>query len=134
MKSLLVGLKNVVLWSYARGTWQYDVLCGLIVLTLFIWPGQPPKRASALAQVEQAKAAQNVASKLEEGLLEREVEWLQLRAFLQEQNKLELLNSPREAIVLYLQCELKTAVTLASLEPYGDSQGRSGYRVRYHSN
>jgi len=134
MKSFLVGLKNVLLWSYARGTWQYDVLCGLIVLTLFVWPGQPPKRAAASAQIEQAKAAQIMSSKLEDGLLEREIEWLQLRAFLQAQNKLELLNSPREAVVLYLQSELKTAVTLASLEPYGDSQGHSGYRVRYRAN
>lgn len=132
MKSFLVGLKNVLLWSYARGTWQYDVLCGLIVLTLFVWPGQPPQRASA--QIEQLKVAQTVVNTAEDGLLEREIEWVQLRAFLQEQNKLELLNSPREAIVLYMQSDLKTAVTLASLEPYGDAQGHSGYRVRYRAN
>jgi hypothetical protein len=38
MKSMLVGIKNVLLWSYARGTWQYDALCLLIVLTVFLVP------------------------------------------------------------------------------------------------
>lgn len=132
MKSFLVGIKNVLLWSHARGTWQYDVLCGLIVLTLLLWPGQSSKRAAASGQPGQAKAAQVGASTA--GVWEHEIEWLQLRAFLQEQNKMELLNSPREAVVFYLQAEMKTAVILVSLEPFGDAQGRSGYRVRYNSN
>ena len=38
MNSVLVGIKNVLLWSYARGTWQYDALCLLIVLTVFLVP------------------------------------------------------------------------------------------------
>ena len=38
MKTVLTGLKNIVLWSHARGTWQYDLLCALIVLTLLFWP------------------------------------------------------------------------------------------------
>jgi hypothetical protein len=131
MKSFLVGIKNVLLWSYARGTWQYDVLCGLIVLTLIIWPSHTPKRN---AQTEQAKIGQAVAAKFQGGLLERKIDEAQLRAFLQVQNKLELLNSPQEAVVLYLQADAKAAITLASLEPFGDARGHTGYRVRYSSN
>jgi hypothetical protein len=135
MKSLLVGLKNLLLWSYARGTWQYDVLCALIVLTLIAWPNRKPGAAvAAPVSAVQTNAKQAVASNFSNGMLEREVEWQVLRTFLQEQNKLELLNSPREAVVLYLQNEAKAAVMLTSLEPFGDSQGHSGYRVRYRSN
>lgn len=41
-------LKRIVLWSYARSTWQYDVLCVLILAFVFLTPkgwfddGKPP--------------------------------------------------------------------------------------------
>ena len=38
MKSVLLGIKNIILWSHARGTWQYDALCMLIVLAVFLVP------------------------------------------------------------------------------------------------
>lgn len=125
MKSLLVGLKNVLLWSYARGTWQYDVLCGLIVLTLLFWPNAKARTVNALAKVPLAMA---------DGIWQREIEWQTLRGFLQQQNRLELLNSPREAVVYYLQSETNTVITLSSIEPFGDAQGRVGYRARYRTN
>lgn len=31
-------IKKVVLWSYLRGTWQYDVLCILILAFIFLTP------------------------------------------------------------------------------------------------
>lgn len=31
-------LKSVLLWSYERGTWQYDVLCLLILAFIFLTP------------------------------------------------------------------------------------------------
>lgn len=49
----LMALKNVLLWSYERGTWQYDVLCLLILAFIFLTPsswfnrsntGSPPHR------------------------------------------------------------------------------------------
>ncbi len=126
MKSVLVGLKNVLLWSYARGTWQYDALCALIVLTLLFWPsGKAARTATA-----RAKAAVAVA----DGIWQREIEWQALRDFLQQQNRLELLNSPREAVVYFLQTETKSVVMLSSIEPFGDAQGRVGYRARYRTN
>ncbi len=124
MKSVLVGLKNVLLWSYARGTWQYDVLCALIVLTLLFWP------SGKAAHTATAKTAVAVA----DGMWQHEIEWQALQGFLQQQNRLELLNSPREAVVFYLQTETKTAITLSSVEPFGDAQGRVGYRARYRTN
>jgi len=35
---LLSAIKNVLLWSYERGAWQYDVLCILILAFIFLTP------------------------------------------------------------------------------------------------
>ncbi len=32
------GLKRFVLWDYARATWQYDVMVGLILAFIFLTP------------------------------------------------------------------------------------------------
>jgi len=29
---------NLLFWSYGRGTWQYDLLCGAIIAFLFLTP------------------------------------------------------------------------------------------------
>lgn len=39
MRNILVGIRNVLLWSYDRGSWQYDVLCLSIVAAIFLVPG-----------------------------------------------------------------------------------------------
>lgn len=31
-------MKNWILWSFGRGSFQYDVLCGLILVTIFAIP------------------------------------------------------------------------------------------------
>jgi hypothetical protein len=31
-------LKKIVLWEYERGTWQYDLLCALIIAFIFLTP------------------------------------------------------------------------------------------------
>jgi hypothetical protein len=31
-------LKKIVFWSYGRSTWQYDVLCALILAFIFLTP------------------------------------------------------------------------------------------------
>ena len=31
-------LKNILLWRYGRSTWQYDVLCVLILIFVFLTP------------------------------------------------------------------------------------------------
>ena len=32
------GLKRLILWDYERGVWQYDVMCGIILVFLFFSP------------------------------------------------------------------------------------------------
>ena len=39
MGRLLQGLGSVVLWSYNRGTFPYDVMCAAILLFVFLTPG-----------------------------------------------------------------------------------------------
>jgi hypothetical protein len=38
MRKLFRAIKATLLWSYDRGTWQYDVLCVLILLFVFALP------------------------------------------------------------------------------------------------
>ncbi len=32
------GLKRLILWDYQRGVWQYDVMCAVILMFLFLAP------------------------------------------------------------------------------------------------
>src|SRR2546427_11620005 len=38
MRSVLSVLQNTILWAYERGTFQYDILCALILLFIFATP------------------------------------------------------------------------------------------------
>ncbi len=38
MKIVLSTLKKVLFWSYGRGSWQYDVMCVLILAFIFFGP------------------------------------------------------------------------------------------------
>jgi hypothetical protein len=38
MKLIFTALKKILFWSYERGTWQYDVLCVLILAFIFLAP------------------------------------------------------------------------------------------------
>ena len=48
-------LRNVLIWTYERGTLQYDILCGLILAFIFLVPRscfapkKPPDAAAAKA-------------------------------------------------------------------------------------
>jgi hypothetical protein len=35
---VLAGLKRFILWDYPRGVWQYDVMCGVILLFIAFAP------------------------------------------------------------------------------------------------
>jgi len=38
MKIVLSTLKKILFWSYERGSWQYDVMCVLILAFIFFSP------------------------------------------------------------------------------------------------
>lgn len=37
---MLAGFKRFILWDYQRGVWQYDVICIVITLFIFLSPRQ----------------------------------------------------------------------------------------------
>jgi hypothetical protein len=40
MGAILGVLKKFLFWSYVRGSWQYDVMCALILAFIFFAPNQ----------------------------------------------------------------------------------------------
>jgi len=37
-RKLLRAVARVIFWRYQRGSWQYDILCGLILAFIFLTP------------------------------------------------------------------------------------------------
>ncbi len=129
MNSIFVGIKNVLLWSYERGTWQYDLLCLLIITVIFILPGRFFGDRDRVV-VKPARANQASFSASKSGETVREVAVSDLQDFLQRRNRPEMmLNEPKEAIVLYLRDQLKQDVMVTRFEPFMKSQGQFVYRV-----
>ncbi|MDQ3010306.1 MAG: hypothetical protein M3X11_06350 [Acidobacteriota bacterium] len=129
MNSILAGIKNVLLWSYERGTWQYDLLCLLIISVVFLLPGRFFGDRDRVV-VKPIRANQTSFSASKPGETVREITVSDLQDFLQRQNRPEMmLNEPKQAIVLYLRDQLKQNVVVTDIEPYMNPQGRVGYRV-----
>ncbi|MGH9847493.1 MAG: hypothetical protein ACREEM_53045 [Blastocatellia bacterium] len=124
MKSLLVGIKNVLLWSYGRGTWQYDILCLLIVAAILLVPSRYFGDRDRSAQ---AYDSQEIASK--PGVSYRVIEIEELNGFLKKNNREKLATLPQEAIPLFLRDQLKRDVKLVKFEPLMTPKSRIGYRV-----
>lgn len=51
VRYLFQTLKKLLFWAYGRSTWQYDVLCALILAFIFLTP-QSWLRTSELKQAE----------------------------------------------------------------------------------
>lgn len=128
MKSILVGIKNVLLWSYARGTWQYDLLCLAIILAVFLVPSRyfgdrdrtKPGQANEIRQGA-SNAGENYTV----------IEFGELTSFLESQGRTDLSQSPAEAIPLFLQYKLKRDVTLVEFKPLMISNGKPAYKVLF---
>ena len=138
MKRLLIGIKNILLWSYARGTWQYDILCILIIGTVFLVPSsyfgdrdRPLRIFRGQKEAAQANETLKAASKGAD-TVQWDVWSEELEAFLQNHTESEqLANNPQEAVVLYLREHLNRAPQLTRPpEPQLDGRGQViGYRV-----
>ena len=118
MKSILVGLKNVLLWSYSRGTWQYDALCLLIVLMVFLVP------SSYFGDRDRAKQQSANGVETYVGAVELDV-------FLKRINRIELSQTPNEAMRLYLRDKFGRDVAINELEYFTSPDGKLIYRVRF---
>jgi hypothetical protein len=126
MKSLLVGIKNVLLWSFSRGTWQYDALCLLIVLTVFLVPSRyfgDRDRAPHKSAAESAGGASKAG--------ETYIEAAELEVFLSKQNQIELSQTREEALRLYLRNRLERDVAIDELKSFASPDGKVIYWVRF---
>lgn len=126
MKSMLVGIRNVILWSYGRGTWQYDALCLLIVLTVFLVPSSYFGDRDRVKQ-QSANAVERAASKAGETYVGAD----ELEVFLKGQSRIELSQTPNEAMRLYLRDKFGRDVAIDELEHFTSSDGKLIYRVRF---
>ena len=126
MRSMLVGIKNVLLWSYGRGTWQYDALCLLIVLTVFLVPSSffGDRDRAKQNSANDIKAAASKAGETYVGADELEV-------FLKRQNRIELSKTPNEAMRLYLLDKFGMDIAIDELEHFTSPDGKLIYRVRF---
>lgn len=122
MKSVLVGIKNVLLWSYARGTWQYDLLCLAIVLAVFLVPSRyfGDRDRTKPANEAELHASKAVETYIEAGALD---------AFLKAQNKTGLAGNPKEAARLYLKDRLEKNVAIIKLESSSTPDGEVIYKI-----
>jgi hypothetical protein len=126
VKSILVGIKNVLLWSYARGTWQYDALCLGIVLAVFLVPSRYFGDRDRIAHTNGIEIR---ASKTVAGAYETYIKADTLEEFLTEQNRTDLKQSPKEGVPFYLQDGLKKNVTIVDVKPFTAPDGKAIYQV-----
>jgi len=55
-------MKNVILWNFSRGTWQYDIFCLLIIAFIFLTPNIWFGERKDPANLRKAKTVQEVRS------------------------------------------------------------------------
>ncbi len=55
--------RNILIWTYERGTLQYDILCGLILAFIFFVPRScfAPKKTVDHSQVSNSSSQRNPA-------------------------------------------------------------------------
>ncbi len=58
---------RVLFWTYDRGTWQYDVLCGLILIFIFFTPkavfdGSSSRKVLESGKIEQQEKPKTTVS------------------------------------------------------------------------
>jgi hypothetical protein len=70
------SIKNVVLWNYRRGTWQYDVFCLLIIAFIFLTPKSWFDKRETLATRTSRLIVKKQDFSPESGALEKKVKEL----------------------------------------------------------
>lgn len=128
MRTFLIGIKNVLLWSYERGSWQYDLLCLLIVVAVFLVPSRyfgDRDRGQAPSASVSAKGA------LPDGVREETFAAEKLDGFLEAQGKSwSTAGSTDEVVVRFLndRCHCEVAL-VRGVEVKSDANGRVTYHV-----
>ncbi|MGB7926281.1 MAG: hypothetical protein WCF57_23775 [Pyrinomonadaceae bacterium] len=82
MRHIFRIIKNILLWPYGRTTWQYDVLCVLILAFVFLTPrswfedgelGSRNQHQSRFTSASLLVGSESVSGEMERGEIERRV-------------------------------------------------------------
>jgi hypothetical protein len=118
------GMNDVIFWSYARGTLQYDILCALILIFIFATPRQLFQDWTAISNPHQFAFGEEVVN-----------------TFDQHGNPVfnisaELVpaspdaSAVKNAALTHLQKALNKQVSIANIKPILDENGQTiGYSV-----
>jgi hypothetical protein len=67
------SFKRIILWDYKRGSWQYDVLCLLIIAFIFLSPKSVLERKEKVATPPSSVAVKARDTLSERNVLEQKV-------------------------------------------------------------
>src|SRR3982751_6737252 len=67
------SIKRIILWDYERGSWQYDVLCLLIITFIFLSPRSVFERKEKIATQPSRVAVKTQDVLPERSILEQKV-------------------------------------------------------------
>lgn len=125
MFNLSAEIRRTINWSHERGSWQYDLLCLLIIAVIFLAPGRFfGDRDRPAPKIEAGPVAIDSA-----GIVRMEIEVAELESFLQGRQRSDLADFPVEALGFYLREQYNQSVRLLRYERFVDSRQKTGYRV-----
>lgn len=64
------GIKKIILWNYERASWQWDVLCLVIIAFIFLTPNEWFEKSATNSVVVIVKASEVDRTRLESGVRE----------------------------------------------------------------
>ena len=84
MRALTSTLKKIFFWNYARNTWQWDLLCVVILIFIFLttkswFPGSERPRNTVHQRPDAQTvllSAEVISNEADRGKIEQQVKWL----------------------------------------------------------
>ncbi|MEW5974208.1 MAG: hypothetical protein AB1898_00235 [Acidobacteriota bacterium] len=117
-------LLRIILWSHARGTLQYDILCALILIFIFVTPRQVFHDWPVIDNPHQFKYGDQIVSTLD---TEGNPVWNVSTQLVPWQGDAVTL---RNAAKIQLQKTLNKPVSIANMKPiYGENGETIGYSI-----
>lgn len=124
---MINGIKKTLNWSYERGSWQYDLLCLLIIAVIFLVPG---RLFSERDRGGLAGGTASIPAEIGE-ITQIEVEAERLKQFLERNQRPMLVEFPVEALGFYLREQYNRPVRILRYDQYLDTEKRVWYRVSF---
>ena len=124
---MINGIKKTLNWSYERGSWQYDLLCLLIIAVIFLVPS---RFFSERDRGGLAGGTASIPAEIGE-ITQVEVEVERLKQFLELNRRPTLVEFPIEALGFYLREQYNRPVRILRYDQYLDTEKRVWYRVSF---